>query len=291
MVTTPEIPHVQYAFVNGSGTWAARFPEDCRDETVTVVKEKLVFETPYGETVPLKLIHIEAKTPAETTKDVLVIPMHGYHYDSRYSKNDGTDQIFWVMQQAGVKRIISEASVGGINRLLEPGDLVVPDDFIEGRVERGHAFQGRDMRMGSPFCPALRQILIEQARQIFPRVMRCGVSVSVDGPRYETAAEIRMFARWGADIVGQTLTPEIYYARTIGAHFGILNIVSNFAEGLDDNFETGDMMQFYRDCAVPVGRIILNAMKRASLDNQCHCDLYRPRELDRVRPTVNVQNA
>lgn len=217
--------------------------------------------------------------------------MHGYHYDSRYSKNDGTDQIFWLMQQAGVKKIISEAGVGGINRLLEPGDLVVPDDFIEGRVERGHAFQGRDMRMSSPFCSTLRQILIQEARKVLPRVMRCGVSISVDGPRYETAAEIRMFAKWGADIVGQTLTPEIYYARTIGAHFRILNIVSNYAEGLDDNFESGDMMQFYRDCAVPVGRIVLNAMKRATLDSTCHCELYQPRELDRVRPIINGQNA
>ncbi len=287
----PEIPHVQYAFVNGSGTWAARFPEDCGDDAVTVLQDNLVFETPYGETVPCKLIHIEARASDETSKDALVIPMHGIHYNARYSKNESTDQIFWLMQQAGVKRILSEASVGGINRVLEPGDLVVPDDFIEGRVERGYAFQGRDMRMRHPFCEPLRQILIAEARKLFPRVMRCGVSIAVDGPRYETAAEIRMFAQWGADIVGQTLTPEIYYARTIGAHFGILNIVSNYAEGLGDHFESENMMDFYRRCAVPMGRVVLNAMKRVKLDAACECDLYRPRELDNVRPAVNAQNA
>lgn len=48
----PDIPHIQYAFVNSSGTWATRFPEECRDEAVTVVKDNLVFETPYGETFP-----------------------------------------------------------------------------------------------------------------------------------------------------------------------------------------------------------------------------------------------
>lgn len=287
----PTIPQTPFAFINGSGTWAARFPEDSGDEAVTVLQDNLIFETPYGKTVPCKFIHIAARTPGETSKDVLVIPMHGIHYDSAYTKINSADQIFWVMQQAGVKRILSEASVGGINRVLEPGDLVVPDDFIEARVERGYNFQGRDMRMREPFCPTLRQILIEQARKIFPRVMRCGVSIAVDGPRYETAAEIRMFGQWGADIVGQTLTPEIYYARIIGAHFGIVNIVSNFAEGLGDNRESENMMQFYRNCAVPMGRVILNAMKRVNLDVTCECDLYRPRALDNVRPAVNAQDA
>jgi len=282
-----QIPHVEYAFINGSGTWASNFPEDCADPDVTVMKENMVIDTPYGETVPLKLIHIEANREGTTSKDVLVIPMHGNHYKDNVSRLEGSDQIFWVLQKAGVKKIVSEASVGGINHLLEVGDIVVPHDFIEGRTSRGMVFCGVDMRMRDPFCPEIRAILIEEAQNLFPRVMKKGVSISAEGPRFESVAEIQMMHQWGADIVGLTLTPEIYYARTIGACFGIVNIIVNGAEGIGEEWEDIEAAKrLYRSWAIPMGKVVLKAMKRVSVNDKCNCHLYTPANLEQIRPTA-----
>ncbi len=282
-----QIPPVEYAFINGSGTWAGNFPEDCADPDVTVLKKNMVIETPYGKTVPLKLIHIEANREGMSSKDVLVVPMHGTHYKENVTRLQGSNQIFWVLQQAGVKKIVSEASVGGINPLLEVGDILIPHDFIEGRTSRGMAFCGRDMRMRDPFCPEIRSVLIEEAKKIFPRVMKSGVSISAEGPRFETVAEIQMMHQWGADIVGHTITPEIYYARTIGACFGIANIISNGAEGVGEEWDDIEKArQLYRNWAVPMGKLVLNAMKRVSVNHQCTCHLYAPVSMDQIRPVT-----
>lgn len=282
-----KIPRIDFAFINGSGTWACNFPEDCNDPSVKMLEDNLVFDTPFGPTIPLKLIRFEAQEEGTIAKDVLIVPMHGNHFDSAFTRDQGTDQIFWLLQQAGVRKIISEASVGGINPLLEPGDLLVPDDFIELRVNRGMAFDTRDQRMRDPFCPALRRLLLEEARKIFPRVMRRGVAICSEGPRFETVAEVRMMHQMGGDVVGMTLTPEIYYARAIGACFGLVNIIANGAEGAGLEWgELDEMQNRYRGFAVPVGQVVLNAMKRCRLEEECSCHLYGPIEMDRIRPNA-----
>jgi 5'-methylthioadenosine phosphorylase len=272
------IPHVAYAFVNGSGTWGCNFPEDCEDETVSVLETDLVFDTPHGETVPCKLLRFAAVEEGSIAKDVLSIPMHGWRYggQSEYTRTQCSDQVFWVLEQAGVKMIIGQSSVGALNHLLEPYDIVVIDDFIEDRVDRGTAFV-RDVRMREALCPALRHLLIGAAEPIFPRVMRRGTYVCFEGPRLETPAEIERMRQWGGDVVSQSLAPEVYYARGISAHYASIHIVSNYAEGVNEDWDTEDMVRLYQNCGPRMGRVLLNAMKRVGPDLDCRCERYMPR--------------
>lgn len=268
-----EIPRVEYALLNGSGTWGIDFPEECNDKSVTVLKDNLIFKTPYGDTVPCKLIHLAAENEGEIEKDVLAIPMHGWRFgdDKDYPRIQCSDQVFWVLQQAGVKKIIGESSVGALNRLLEPHDFVVADDFIEDRVNRGTTFLATDIRVKNAFCPEMRSILIEEAQKLYPRVMKRGTYVVFEGPRFESPAEIRRMQQWGGDIVAQSLTPEIYYARTIGACYASIHVISNYAEG-SGNWDINHMINLYLSCGLTMGHILLNAMKRVNLDGSCDCN-------------------
>ena len=88
-----------------------------------------------------------------------------------------------------------------------------------------------------------------------------------------------MMAGWGAHVVGQTLGHEAPLMRQLGIHFASLNIVSNYAEGNDEwvGSEAGAMAQFYRECPVPVGRALVDAMRSVIEKGigDCHCDTYQ----------------
>ncbi len=261
-----KIPRAAYAFLNGSATWACRFPEDCGAEGVEVLAEGAAFDTPYGKTVPLKLVRLGGEKP----KDALVIPMHGWHLNAPHiSHQQSSDQVFWLMREAGVKKILSDAGVGGLNPLLEIGDVILPDDFIEARTRRAETFGGQDMRMGAPFCGGLRELLLEEARKVFPRVMRRGTTVVTEGPRFATRAEVHMLRAWGGDIVGQSITPDVTYARAIGACIAVLNLVAYLAEDSGSDWPEAQLREFYNHNAPRVGRVLIEAMRRADSAETC----------------------
>jgi len=146
----------------------------------------------------------------------------------------------WALQHAGVDRILATATVGTMRRDLQPGSLAVISDFIDFTKRRnttmfdqaGEAVVHVDF--STPYCPdiscAIEQAAAELSIRLGPRL----TYVCVDGPRYETPAEVRMFAQWGGDVVGMTGVPEVIFAREMGMCYGALAIVTNYAAGIAD---------------------------------------------------------
>jgi len=278
------IPSATIGSIGGSGTWGARFPEDVSDTRVLEYVDPI--ETPFGISCGFKVLEVAGER-------VLRCAMHGWHRDEQGKPVPtwtSSLQIAWVFQQAGVQWALVDGSVGGIQSPdetgapLAPWSVVITDDFIQywlppqaGTLrDRSQPFP----RLREPFCAGLRRHLAAAAaRQERFRVYDRGTYVCTPTGRFETPAEIRMMASWGAHIVGQTLGHEAPLMRQIGVHLGSLNIVSNFAEGNtswvgDDKPE--DMAQFYRECPAPVATTLLEAMTSA-IENgigDCACTEY-----------------
>ena len=200
-----EIPKVLYCHIGGSGTWGCEFPEEVGFEGLTVLKTGMEFETPYGTTVPMKLYELDASVTADhKPRQVLYCPFHGWAHLSAFNETP-SERLFWVLKEAGVKYILADGSGGGINPLLEPGDLIAPTDFIDytKRISYLEQFNPLVTRMRDIVCPDLHDILVEEAQKDFRRVFRTGVYAVSEGPRFESAAEVRM--QWNAhcDICGQ----------------------------------------------------------------------------------------
>lgn len=149
----------------------------------------------------------------------------------------------WALRQAGVARIVACAAVGGIDRALPVGGLVVPEQLIDATWGRAHTFfdgaPGELDALGDlqhidfsrPYCEALRADLLAAARRAGVAVAPAGVYAVTQGPRLETAAEIDNLARGGATIVGMTGMPEAALARELGLAYATLAIVVNPAAG------------------------------------------------------------
>jgi 5'-methylthioadenosine phosphorylase len=285
-----DIPKVDFAIIGGSGTWAGEFPEATGFQGVKVLQKDLEYETPFGTTQPMKWLELSADlTPDKKPRHLLTVPFHGFHGLTPY--NNPAEQIFWVFQKAGVKTVVSEGSGGGINPLLDPGDIVIPHDFIDftKRPVNIRFFTKDIVRAVNPTCPCLRSLLYEKARAEYRRVFPRGVYAVAEAPRFETAAEIRFFADAHCDICGQTMVPEAYLARAIGACYASAYLVSNYAEGVEDpNWKGSSIFDHYRDSADKIGRVTLGVI--AAFDRakcSCRCSEYVIKIPDNVSSRIS----
>ena len=144
----------------------------------------------------------------------------------------------------GVKQIVSFSATGGIAENLKPGDIVIPDNAIDNTSGRQGTYYDTEnivhIDFTNPFCPELRRHIINNLN--VPH-RPSGVSICTNGPRLETAAEIRAYRNWGADIVGMTLFPECVLARELGICYANVSVVTNYAAGICDKPLTTDEVQ------------------------------------------------
>ena len=280
------VPRARIGSIGGSGTWGARFPEDFTRPEITLLEYVAPIATPHGVSCPLKLLQVGGER-------VLRVPMHGWHRDESGEPVPTWTcalQVAWIFQEAGVDWALVDGSVGGIQQPdlpgspLAPWSVVITDDFIQHWVPPSSARlvvrERLFSRLREPFCAGLRRHLVTAAsRQDRFTVFDRGVYVCTPLGRFETAAEIRMMAGWGAHIVGQTLGHEAPLMRQLGIHFASLNIVSNYAEGNAAWVgESPDAMaDFYRTCPAPVGNALIDAMLSAIATGrgECHCADFR----------------
>ncbi len=268
-----EIPQVLYCHIGGSGTWGCEFPEDVHFPGLTVLQTGMEFDTPFGRTVPLKLYELSADVTADhKPRRVLYVPFHGWAHCSAFNDTP-SERAFWVLQQAGVKYILADGSGGGVNPLLEPGDIIMPSDFIDftKRISYLEKFNPDITRMRDIICPDLQTCLINEADKEFRRVFKTGIYAVMEGPRFESAAEIRMLQDMHVDICGQTMMPEAALARAIGAHYASLYLISNFAEGINPDWKH-EIHDIYEETAPKIGLVMIRAI--AAIDPEkitCGC--------------------
>lgn len=195
------------------------------------VTHRQVVRTPYGDpSCPLIFGRIGQQ-------NVVFMARHGYGnsiapHEINYRAN------IWALQSVGVHQIIGIGSVGGISPDLAPGKLVLPDDLLDCTWGRRHTYfegpgvQVQHVDFAAPYDCQLRQLILTAAERSNVEVKSGGVYACTQGPRLETAAEVRGLSRLGADMIGMTGMPEAGLARELSLAYVSLCIVTNWASGL-----------------------------------------------------------
>ncbi len=259
-----EIPQAELALIGGSGTFSLNFPDDLSMPGVRVVARDLVAETPFGASAPLKLFLLPTGPP----RRVLTVKMHGRR--PGVSWGDASRRLFWVFKKAGVKKIVAEGGVGSVNPLLDPLDLVIPTDYLDFSLRRDVSLEEDYLCvMRQAICPLIHRTLAETAKtwthgRVFPR----GTYVVTDGRHFESPAEVSMFRQWGGDVVGQTLCPEVYLAREIGACYAGIYVVVNYGEGVVKPWDYGVLRDIFFNQAASLGRLLLQVLTEIPLNGR-----------------------
>ena len=160
----------------------------------------------------------------------------------------------WALHAAGAQRLIGINAVGGIEPLLVPGELVIPDQVVDYTYGRAHTFydgsgQGvaadalEHIDFTEPYDRDMRRDLVQLAEAQSLPFSASGTLAVTQGPRLESAAEIRRLRNDGCDVVGMTGMPEAALARELGLRYASLCVVVNPAAGLSDALITLESMQ------------------------------------------------
>lgn len=267
-----EIPQCDLAFIGGSSTLDLNIPDDLNLDYVTLEAADLVYETPYGSSPEFMVLQVEKE---KETRRVLTCRMHGWRKGT--SRADASRQVFWVLQQSGVKQIIAEGGVGAINHLLRPRDLVIPNDYMDFSMRQDVGLSDRYlMVMRDALCPQMRAELLRLAENSWHgRVFDRGVYVNTDGRHFESPAEINFYKLGGGDIVGQSICPEVYLAREIGACYAGLYMVVNYAEGVVKPWEHEELAEIFHTEGHNMCKIIFSLLRDISLERTCSCNKLR----------------
>ena len=272
-MTTSTVPCVDFGICGGSGTLSFDFPEGLADSRTTVLADDLVFETPFGRSPAFT--HFRVSGP-HGRREALAVRMHGWRRGVK--RADASLQVFWVFDQAGVRKVISDGGVGSLNHLLDPRDVVVPNDFIDLTMRQDIYVRGDHLLiMRQPVCPNLAKTLATVAGPHFPHVYRRGTYLVTDGPRFESVAEVDYMRRLGGDVIGQSFAPEVVLSRDIGACFAGLYIVVNYGEGVVKEWEHTELRAIFDEEAPKIARCVLDVIASTDLDAACGCaDLRKP---------------
>lgn len=222
---------MKVGIIGGSGIYEAL--ESIRNRT------ERTLETPYGI-----VTYIEGVLDVV---NLIFIPRHGKGHRLPLHKVNYKGNI-WAMNALGVERIISTSAVGSLRTEYRPGDMVIPNQYLDFTKEI-HTFSDDadeviHADLSIPFCPILSALLyrkwteIGDMRNMEYKVHLGGTYACMSGPAFETKAEIKMLQKLDTDIVGMTVVPECKLAREKQICYGTLSIVVNWAAGFKEGGNT-----------------------------------------------------
>lgn len=207
--------------------------------SIDVEREPLASETPYGHASAGAFL-----TQADHCAFAF-LPRHGDQHQFPPHKVNYRANIC-LLKSLGVKKIIAINVVGGISQQMKPLTLVVPDQVIDYTYGREHTFfdgqvsaellniagSVQHIDFSFPYSPQLRSQVEAYLNTHSTEFIAGGVYGCTQGPRLETAAEVRRLAKDGCDIVGMTSMPEAALARELSMEYVSICLVVNWAAGI-----------------------------------------------------------
>ncbi len=192
-----------------------------------------VVSTPWGEpSAPLVRGRLQGR-------EVVFLARHGEpHRIPPHRVNYRAN--LWALQAVGVSRIVAVNAVGGIDAVMPPGHFCVPDDLIDYTWGRDMTYFADELEAVThidftrPYSTSVREALLDALQAVNAAHSATGVYAATQGPRLETAAEVRRLRQDGCHIVGMTGMPEATLARELNLEYACLALVVNAAAGMDE---------------------------------------------------------
>jgi len=186
---------------------------------------------------------IEVDTPFGKPSDAILVgeleglrvaflPRHGRGHTISPTELPSRANIY-ALKSLGVKRIIASSACGSLREDYAPRHIVIPDQLYDRTRQRGYdTFFGggivAHIGFADPFCPVLRQVLLDAARAAGATVHDGGTMVVMEGPQFSTRAESATYRKLGFDTIGMTALPEAKLAREAEICYASMNLVTDY---------------------------------------------------------------
>lgn len=202
--------------------------------------KKLEVETEYGkpssDLVCGTISGVEAVVLARHGRDHSIWPT-GVNYRANIR----------ALKKVGCTHILATTAVGSLRKNIEPGDIVIPDQFIDFTKHRYLSFYDKKVvhtSMADPFCGYLCELLCKTTKELGCRCHNSATVVTIEGPRFSTRAESFMFRALGADIINMSTVPEVILAREAKICYSVIAMSTDYdCWKLDEEPVTWDIIK------------------------------------------------
>jgi 5'-methylthioadenosine phosphorylase len=191
-------------------------------------------DTPYGPpSAPITVGHVD---------DVAVafLPRHGVKHQFPPHKINFLANV-WAFKDLGVERIIGPCAAGSLRQEVRPGEFVICDQLVDRTTGRRDTFydgpETTHISYADPYCPELRNLALEAARDAGIVAHERGTVVTIQGPRFSTRAESRWFQQMGWEVINMTQYPEAYLARELEMCYANISLITDYDVGVEGSEE------------------------------------------------------
>lgn len=260
ITTLQEIILAKIALIGGSG-----FDDPSILGSISSIK----MGTPYGS------LSSDITIGKVGSIEVALINRHGKGHRIAPSLINNRANI-WALKEIGTTHIIATTACGSLRQEIEPGHIVFPDQFIDWTKCRKSSFfegdQVAHISMADPFCEKLREILIKTASELDITHHSNATVITIEGPRFSSRAESRMFRSFGADIVNMSTVPEVVLAREAGICYASIAMSTDYDSWhVSEAPVTWDMIvQTMKSNVERVKQIFFKAIEKVDFD-KCYC--------------------
>lgn len=186
----------------------------------------------------------------------------------------------WALRSLGVTRVLGPCAVGSLRPDVHPGDLVVVDQAVDRTWGRPDTyFDGplvHHVSLADPYCPTLRTTLLGAAEGGTLAVHDGGTVVVIQGPRFATRAESRIYREQGATVINMTQMPEAALARELGLCYGSVALVTDYDTGVEGDVDVAPVTheEVFAAFASNLGHlrgVLVAALAAVPAERTCTC--------------------
>lgn len=192
-------------------------------QILSKIKIKKV-KTPYG------LPSSDLTVGNINNKQIVILARHGLDHSIPPTKVPFRANI-WALKEEGCTHILATTACGSLKNEMKPGDLVFIDQFIDHTKQRLLTFFDDSVihtPMAEPFNLSLRKKLIKTAVKLNIPHHEKGTMITIEGPRFSTKAESKMFQMWGADLINMSTIPEVILANELNLPYQSIAMVTDY---------------------------------------------------------------
>ena len=212
--------------------------------------------------------------------EVVILARHGLKHTIMPTNVNNRANI-WALKEERCTHIIASTACGSLQEHIKPGDFVILDQFIDRTTKRHQTFYNDaciepdvvcHIPLADPFCPQLRDVLKECAKKLHIPAHQHGTVITIEGPRFSTRAESRMFKSWNADVINMSTSPEATLAREAGICYAVVAMSTDY-DSWHENKEPVTWEQIvavFQNNAQKVKELLLSAIQ-AIEDADCSC--------------------
>ncbi len=232
--------------------------------------QEIEVDTPYGKpSSSLKMGKIG-------NQEVILLARHGRNHEIPPTQVNYRANIY-ALKELGCTHILASTAVGSLKEEIDRGHLVILDQVIDFTKHRNTTFHD-DFKKGpahtslaEPFCQTLRNILNQTAEELNQTHHKSGTVITIEGPRFSSKAESKMFQAWGADVINMSVAPEAALAKEAGICYAAVAMSTDYDCWKEDETPVtwDDILKIFNENSEKVKQLFLQTIPKVKECENC----------------------